>query len=434
MKRSAFSLVALLSFFVFLFSVLGGRCDELFFDNGNIGAVFNGPTSSTEFTLNTAIKLTLIGTYHWNDAHGAAPGLLGLRSSDGKSYGPWQAVGSPGMAGVPDAYWEVFPNILMPPGTYTVIDSAPETWSQNAGSSGKGMAWVRGVAGAIQLELTYPAGQSPKVFTKGWVFGAKCISIVSGSLKDISDKVQWSGTASFNPPTGAKSYPTFNGEGANTITLTCTDGTVSASNTFEVVTVNTAGYSRLGDKAQCPADAHGCPACPHPTVGPIRNGSSVVLIDGLPAARKGDFGGHAACCGPNTFVIAEGDTNVLIEGQPAAKIGSVTTHCGGTGRIIESSAGDLPRPNLPSETDLQASASKLADPALSASEKETIRQSLTATLNYVTALLKTMGASTDYRKSESTDPILRNYGDARRQMEIACRRLIAMIQAALDHQ
>jgi uncharacterized Zn-binding protein involved in type VI secretion len=104
---------------------------------------------------------------------------------------------------------------------------------------------------------------------------------------------------------------------------------------FMVEAVSPAGYAHVGSLAQCPADAHGCPACPHPVVGPIQTGSHTIFINGQPAARVGDTGVHTACCGPNTFTIATGDSTVLIGGRPAAKIGeSITHHCGGTGTII----------------------------------------------------------------------------------------------------
>ena len=40
------------------------------------------------------------------------------------------------------------------------------------------------------------------------------------------------------------------------------------------------GQARLGDKSQVPADAHGCPACPHPAVGPAIAGSPDVMVNG----------------------------------------------------------------------------------------------------------------------------------------------------------
>jgi len=96
-------------------------------------------------------------------------------------------------------------------------------------------------------------------------------------------------------------------------------------------------YARVGDKAQVPADAHGCPGCAHPAVGPGIVGSSEVLLDGRPVMRVGDVGIHAACCGPNMWRVVEGDPSVLINGRPAARIGDKTQHCGGSGKLIEGS-------------------------------------------------------------------------------------------------
>ena len=45
---------------------------------------------------------------------------------------------------------------------------------------------------------------------------------------------------------------------------------------------------RLGDKAQAPIDVHGCPACPHPTIGPAVIGSPTVSVNKR-AALRGDW-------------------------------------------------------------------------------------------------------------------------------------------------
>jgi uncharacterized Zn-binding protein involved in type VI secretion len=193
---------------------------------------------------------------------------------------------------------------------------------------------------AIDLELTYPVGRSPKVFVRGWVFGARCIvGAGTPAEKDISETVRWSGTGTFAPDVGSQSRPSFNGPGSNIISLTCEHEGAVIKKDFPVEAVSTYKYARQGDAAQVPADAHGCPACPHAAVGPIVAGSSLVLIDGKPAARVGDPGVHAACCGPNSFTITSGDPEVLIEGRPAARRGDSTQHCGGVGKIIEGAPG-----------------------------------------------------------------------------------------------
>jgi uncharacterized Zn-binding protein involved in type VI secretion len=134
------------------------------------------------------------------------------------------------------------------------------------------------------------------------------------------------------------SRPTFNGPGTNRIILYVEqNGRVVFEKTFTVQAVDPQNYARMGGIAQCPPHGHGCPACPHPTMGPIISGSKNVFIDSMPAARVGDSGVHtlAACCGANTFVITTGDPNVLIDGKPAARVGDQTQHCGeGIGKIV----------------------------------------------------------------------------------------------------
>jgi uncharacterized Zn-binding protein involved in type VI secretion len=95
--------------------------------------------------------------------------------------------------------------------------------------------------------------------------------------------------------------------------------------------------ARLGDKAQVDADAHGCPACPHPGVGPIVTASTDVFVNKKGAARQDDLGIHAVCCGPNTFTVAKGSPTVYVNGKPFARMNDKTKHCGGSGPIIEGS-------------------------------------------------------------------------------------------------
>ena len=115
-----------------------------FFDNGHIYAVENRPRRTTVFALEAPTRVTRIMTYHWNNGRGAAAGQIALRNSAGETFGPWQAFGEPGQGGVPSAYWIVEPDINLPAGTYTIVDSNPSTWAQNAASNGAGMASAEG--------------------------------------------------------------------------------------------------------------------------------------------------------------------------------------------------------------------------------------------------------------------------------------------------
>jgi hypothetical protein len=117
---------------------------KVIFNNGNTASVYNNPTRPTTFTINQPYVITLIQNYHWNNARGSNPGTIALRDQSGRIYGPWQATGSPGQGGVPNAYWNVYTNVTLPAGTYTVIDSEPSTWAQNSESNGAGHTRIEG--------------------------------------------------------------------------------------------------------------------------------------------------------------------------------------------------------------------------------------------------------------------------------------------------
>jgi hypothetical protein len=127
------------------------------FNNGNIAAVYNGPTSPTTFTLTKAYVITKMMTYHWNNAVGSTiTGTHSFESSSGKVYGPYKTTGSLGQGGVPNAYWNSTPNVTLPAGTYTIIDSDESTWAQNTGSGGKGQAIIYGYPSTSSSVSTDP--------------------------------------------------------------------------------------------------------------------------------------------------------------------------------------------------------------------------------------------------------------------------------------
>jgi len=100
------------------------------------------------------------------------------------------------------------------------------------------------------------------------------------------------------------------------------------------------GAGRLGDKAQVsgPGDAHGCPACPHPAIGPAIIGSPTVNVNRRPALRVDDTGVHAACCGTNTWTATQGAPTVFINDKAAFRINDPGRTCGGINRLIEGSS------------------------------------------------------------------------------------------------
>jgi hypothetical protein len=109
------------------------------FTNSNTDAVGNGGTAPT-FSTDGVVCLDHIVDYHWNNGNGATPGTIGL-----SGVGSWPAIDSVNWTATP-------PGTVLLNGTYTVTDSNPATWSQNAGSNGVGFThiWVKSTTPPIQ--------------------------------------------------------------------------------------------------------------------------------------------------------------------------------------------------------------------------------------------------------------------------------------------
>jgi hypothetical protein len=111
-----------------------GDSSTAILDSWNTGAVENNPTCSPTLTLSKPHKITYIDTYHWNYGQGTASGgSISLQNGDGEIFGPWPVQADPA-SGAPNAWWIAHPNEIIPAGNYIIIDSQPETWSQNAES------------------------------------------------------------------------------------------------------------------------------------------------------------------------------------------------------------------------------------------------------------------------------------------------------------
>ena len=101
--------------------------------------VRHGQARDTAFTLNEPMMLPHLQTYHWNGGQGtAAPGQIGL-----KGHGVWQAEGRSGMFDTPNAEWIATPQVILQLGSYSVVDSSPETWAHNSSSQELGFVVVR---------------------------------------------------------------------------------------------------------------------------------------------------------------------------------------------------------------------------------------------------------------------------------------------------
>lgn len=117
------------------------------FQNTNIDAVQNNPRSAPQFRLTVPTTITQLVTYHWNFGLGSRPGAIALRNrNNGRLFGPFAARGTSGQGGRANVNWIATVNVTLPAGQYTVLDSDPNTWSNNARSGFVGFAIVRGSA------------------------------------------------------------------------------------------------------------------------------------------------------------------------------------------------------------------------------------------------------------------------------------------------
>ncbi len=97
--------------------------------------------------------------------------------------------------------------------------------------------------------------------------------------------------------------------------------------------------SRNGDTSKAMVDAHGCPACPHTSQGRAIGGSTDVMVNGKAALRVTDTGVHnmTPCCGPNMWTAQVGSATVIINNLPAHRKGDMDMHCGGPGTMQDGS-------------------------------------------------------------------------------------------------
>jgi hypothetical protein len=135
----------------------------LLFNNWNSDAVQSGGSEPTFSTGGQSYCLVSISTYHWNSGQGATPGTIALVTA-GRSLGPWQATGSSGQGGAANVAWTVTLGTASQPviinGQYSCYDSDPGTWSQNAGTLGRGFC-------KVWVEQAEPSASGPTDYSSG---------------------------------------------------------------------------------------------------------------------------------------------------------------------------------------------------------------------------------------------------------------------------
>ncbi len=165
----------------------------LIYTTNNIAGVTNdsaGPPNPTTFTVTGSSVITKISNYHYGSSD--TPGTISLQESGGAVYGPWDAVS--------DGYWCVYPDIELPAGTYTVIDSKANSWSFNAESGNAGMTEIAGytvITGATEQTYTLQQDDLGKsvIFevTAEDTMGNTGLASMSSSIGPITEPIELAG-------------------------------------------------------------------------------------------------------------------------------------------------------------------------------------------------------------------------------------------------
>jgi hypothetical protein len=134
------------------------------------------PPEVTSFTLAQASYITRVWTYHYDSVIGTSTPTVAFKNTKtGALIGPWSQAGyrnysveagsaasdPRNVVGPPDNYWVAYPGVVVPAGTYQVIDSAPESWAYTSDLGNRGVAWVYGWAGSGPASKSDASVDSP---------------------------------------------------------------------------------------------------------------------------------------------------------------------------------------------------------------------------------------------------------------------------------
>ena len=210
--------------------VIGGQATgggTIVFSSFNLAPAFDFPNIDTTFTLSQSASITSICNYHWNLGQGATPGMIGIADGNGTTIGTWAAVGLPSQGGALPAgtYWLAQPNITLPAGQYTILDSDNSTWAYNDASHNEGMSQV----------LTGPPGAAApaSTTTSSVPSGPETMIFDNFNGGGVSNRPTTSTTFTITQPamiTSIRNYHWNNGKGTvspGTISLRSGNGAVS---------------------------------------------------------------------------------------------------------------------------------------------------------------------------------------------------------------
>ena len=117
--------------------------------------------------------------------------------------------------------------------------------------------------------LRSPHEGSPRILTKGWAMTAGVRVEIPEVRGNLASNIRWEGSGTFSGTTGPLSTPSFAKPGQNFVKVSARTGDRVYGSMIWFSATDANLYARLGSIARCGADAHGCPACPRPTIGPL---------------------------------------------------------------------------------------------------------------------------------------------------------------------
>lgn len=133
---------------------------EMIFDNEDFYKMKPAPAKGTSFTVQETLILDYLEVMHQLGTLPNANSTIRLKDEVGKIYGPWTAV--LGESFDDEGYTVLFvkPNVVLSPGTYTIINAENTSWLYSYYSDNAGMAYIEGVIPTQGTSANTPAASS----------------------------------------------------------------------------------------------------------------------------------------------------------------------------------------------------------------------------------------------------------------------------------
>ncbi len=143
-KSCSCELIAIATGFLILHTVICAEAKQIVINNFNRMPVLSSPKNASRILIKKACTIEMVKTYHYSSSKNGSPGAgtIEIRTAGGDLVGQWKATLEKVLPeGEPEpvpAMWVCRPNLLILPGTYSISDSDPASWSCNQNSGMRG--------------------------------------------------------------------------------------------------------------------------------------------------------------------------------------------------------------------------------------------------------------------------------------------------------